>query len=263
MDDTIMLDGVSSAAKSVHVLAWDIPLSAKRDRQAEILPGRLTALRAEYATQEPRDVMLTLAVVGDGQAALFAAYRAAARWLWQGTRLSLSALPGSWYEGEMTEITILELTDAYMTFRALFTANPPYLQHARSALDGFIPSGASPIPEQITEGTKTCAKTFTATGTLPAVTLTGMEAPALYLTISGTWSALTIGTLTIGRAAASAMTVYIDCEAQEVYSISAGTRESLMGSVSGDFPALSSGVGLTVGGTGINITVRALVIERG
>lgn len=263
MDDYIKLDGISSHEKCVYLVDWTLPLSGKRDRQTEVLPGRLTALESEYAQQQPTDVTLTLAVVADGQQALLAAYRTAARWLWKSTQLELSILPGCWYEGEITALTVGELTDAYMTFSAVFRANPPYLMHAQSQTPGFIPSGETPIAEQITAETQTCSGAFTASGTLPTVTLTGMEEPALYMMLAGTWDALSVGQLTITQAAAQATSLYIDCENQQVYTITSGSRVTWMGSVSGDFPRLESGVALSVGGTNINVTARALVIERG
>lgn len=262
MDDTITLDGISSASKGVRVIDWSIPLSARRERQTETLPGRLTSLKSEYATQAPADVTLTLAIVADGQAAALAAYLSAARWLWRGTRLELSVMPSYWYDGETTQIEIKELCDAYMTFGVTFSANPPYALRAQSKQTGFIPSSDAPIPEQITADTETCGVTLTASGSLPAVTLSGMETPAMYLCATGTWDALTIGSLTIAHAASTSMTVYIDCEAQEVYTIAAGVRASLMGDVSGDFPTLVSSQ-VTVGGTNLSATVRLLAVERG
>lgn len=259
MSDYIKLDGVSSETKGIYVLDWQLPLSPKRNRQTETISGRITSIEFSE-TLPPDDVILTLAIVGDSQAQIRSTFRTVSSWLWHGTRLEISDMPGCYYTGYMARITEGDVTDAYMTVKATFTANPPYIQHACSKQSGFIPSDASPIQEQITSSTETASKAFTSSGRLPIMTDAGMDKPALYFAVTGTWTQLSIGDLVITEAMSSQTTVYIDCELQVVYRISAGARVAV--AYSGDFPA-NDAQGIQVGGTAFSATVRALMIERG
>ena len=65
--------------------------------------------------------------------------------------------------------------------------------------------------------------------------------------------------------AAAGATLYIDCEHAQVWRVEAdGTEVNMMGVTTGELPELRPGAtGLQVGGSGLQVTVRALLIERG
>lgn len=260
-DDMIRLDGVSSADKEICLIEWSLPLSPERKWDTETLPGQ--PLSVDYREIEPPvRITLKMAIIAQGQAAIRSAYRAAAPWLWNGTRLEISDLPGAFFDGRVTRVTQAEMTDAYMVFETVFTANPPYAQYALSKRAGFVPSVAAPLPEQITPETETCSKIFSAAGYMPAVETAGMSAPALYFAVTGTWRSLVLGGLNLSAQDERA-TVYIDCERQTIYAIDAGARTPYPATIAGAYPFLPASGVMAVEGTDLNVTVRMLVVERG
>ena len=140
-----------------------------------------------------------------------------------------------------------------------FTACPPCFMRVRSKRSGWEPTLESAVPEQITAGTETVSGVFSAAGRLPVMEDQGVHSPALYFAVTGTWTQISIGGMTITQAYTTSHTVYLDCDAQVAYTMDAGIKTSVP--VAGDFP-LNDAAGIQVGGTALNATVRALLIER-
>ncbi|MDD2649501.1 MAG: hypothetical protein PHU22_12040, partial [Eubacteriales bacterium] len=71
-----------------------------------------------------------------------------------------------------------------------------------------------------------------------------------------------VGSLNLAYQTPQSMDVYIDCENQTVYHRLGCTMTSLMSLVSGDFPEITSSGSLEISGSGLNLSVRMLIVER-
>lgn len=263
--DHISLDGVNCEEQGIILLDADLS-NVEIKQQETVLPDKLKAIEAEYTEIDPADIPLTMAVVGDGETDLTVKYMAARRWLLSGSRLEMSATPGYYYTGRVTRIQRQEANGKWVKFQVVFRANPYCHQRVMTAVSGFILAEGTRIPEQITAENATVSGTFTSAGMMTLVDYLGAHPAALYLSITGTWTTLAIGGakgVTINWAAGTAKTVYMDCDLEEVYYLDAGLPVDLRGMATGNMPVMDGPLALPVGGTGIDITVRMLVIERG
>jgi len=265
--DHITLDGESNEGAGIVLLDVDLP-DITRNREVEPQKGRLEAIEDEDWEQKPQEIPMVMAVVGESQTDLTSRYMAARRWLLRGgaiRRLSMSELPGYHFKGVITKVTKSEVTDKWIKFTVTFRANPSCPLRVLTQQPGFIPAFDTPVPEQITAENATCSGTFSEPGFLPEVEYEGIHEAELYIVATGSWTTLSIGGaegLTINWEADN-KTVYIDCEHQKIYYLDAGQIVRLDSVTTGDFPAVKDTFAMMVGGTGLNVTVRLLAIERG
>lgn len=262
-----LLDGVSNADKGM-VLESAIPfVLPKRSRNRETLPGRLASLEHADWSYQPTGIRLGLAVKGSDKAEVVQKLQAASPWLLNGTELRLWYAPNKYYLGAVEgEFEFTMLTRAYGLLTVEFLCNPPCWHKARSKQQGWEPLPGIPIPEQITASTETISGTFVTAGSLPPVSYSAVFPAALYFAVTGTWDTLNLGGasgLILNWPTPQLMTVYVDCEAQQVYHMLGGVMTNLMGYCSGDFPILEKTTAIAVAGQNLNTTVRLFVIERG
>ena len=98
------------------------------------------------------------------------------------------------------------------------------------------------------------------------MTYKGLETAETYLAVTGTWQTLRLGdSLEVVTSADTETTLYLDSENSQIWTCEAdGTEINMMGATTGELPEIGPGsTSLYVGGTGISVTVRLLVIERG
>ena len=262
-----LLDGINNMDKGM-VLESAVPfLMPKRSRDKERLPGRLTSLEHADWSYQPTGIKLGLAVQGEDKAEVIQKLQAAAAWLLNGTELRLWYAPDKYYLGAIEgEFEFSMITRTYGLLSIEFLCNPPCWHKARSRQQGWEPNPGIPIPEQITTETETVSGSFTGLGSLPSLSYATAFPAALYFVVTGTWDILNLGGasgLVLSWPTPQPMTVYIDCEAQQVYHKLGGVMTSLMGYVSGDFPVLDKTMALVVAGQNLNTVVRLFVIERG
>jgi hypothetical protein len=264
--DYIKLDGVSNATKGIVLLDVDLPDTDRKRAETPLLDS-MTALESEYWDYQPGDIPILMAVTGSGFADLLDKYQDARRWITPARRLEFCDLPGYYFWGSVTKIQKVDTNESWIKFKVTFRANPSCTLRALSQQSGFIPSLDTRIPEQITAANATCSGSFSAPGILPEVPYAGAYEAAMYMVVTGTWTTLAIGGaagFTINWAAATSKTVYINCELEEIYYLDAGQMVDLRGVTSPPtFPRMTKPMGLLVGGTNTNMTVRLLVIERG
>lgn len=94
----------------------------------------------------------------------------------------------------------------------------------------------------------------------------GRESAETYLAVTGTWTTLQLGaSFSVLEKADTATTLFIDCENAQVWQLTEdGVEVNMMGVTTGDLPELRPGAAsLQVGGQGLQVTVRVLIIERG
>lgn len=262
-----LLDGINNIDKGM-VLESAVPfLLPKRSRSRETLPGRLASLEHADWSYQPTGIKLGLAVQGADKAEVVQKLQAASAWLLGGTELRLWYAPDKYYLGAVEgEFEFSMLTRTYGRLSVEFLCNPPCWHKARSKQQGWEPLPNIPIPEQITSVTETASGSFTASGALPSVSYTTAFPAALYFAVTGTWDTLNLGGaagLVLNWPTPQPVTVYMDCEAQQVYHKLGGVMTNLMGYCSGDFPILDGTAALAIAGQNLNAAVRLFVIERG
>lgn len=265
MTPYVIFDGISSITKGLRLVSAEPFILPRRTRQRESIPGRIGSIISESFETPAVGYRIRFALTGADKSAVVAAMHALADWLLAARVMVVWHEPGYYFTGAVEgEAGFSMLGRKSGTLDIEFLCDPPCRQRAKvSGATPWIPSGALPIPEQLTADNQTVsAANKTASFTLSAGSVSSALPPALHLAITGTWTSLSIGgTLLITEAFAASGTLYIDCDNQEVYRIVAGTRTAV--SYSGDFPALSSG-NLVISGTNISVsTARLLVIERG
>ena len=272
MYDWIEIDGVkSSDLEGLVPLGWTLPLYTRRKRDTSWIPGRIDQIQSQYPTYEEPALTLELAVLGGSDAQTRSRWMAVKRWLGRGRRIRLSDMPGYYMLGETTQATVRDDVmqaspgdGSWMKVSAIWTLCPACLIRYHSAQAGWVPALDAPIPEQLTAGRATGSKAFTANGYMDSVAYQGLYPARLYLAVTGTWTEITIGGaggLTVHQAAAASTTLYVDCGAQVIYTLESGVQVNWAGAVSGDYPAPTEDFALAVSGTGINVTVRMLVVE--
>ena len=176
-------------------------------------------------------------------------------------------MQGYFFRGAVTEVSIEEQTDAWLRARAVFRCNPPMPLRLRSGQAGWTPEADTPIPQQLTAQTATASGSFSAPGflTIPGG-VGGRESAETYLAVTGTWTTLQLGaSFSVLEKADTATTLFIDCENAQVWQLMEDDVEvNMMGVTTGDLPELRPGAAsLQVGGQGLQVTVRVLIIERG
>ena len=260
MKPYVKFNGVSSAdlgLRLVHSEPFIVPI---RERRREIIPGRMGSIaQADFEYPEMR-YRLRLAVEGSKALAVEAAHAVAA-WALSARTMQVWHTPDHYYTGAVEGDTAFEMLARRTGQLALeFVCDPP-CRHKTKITAPWIPSTDLPIPEQISTTIKTAeALSVTGNRTLDVGTVAGSQPPALYLRLTGSWTALQVGGLQITEGSGST-NLYIDCEAQECYKIVTGTRTNVKHK--GDFPALTDGK-LTISGSSLNLSAaRLLVIERG
>lgn len=262
-----LLDGISNMEKGM-VLESAVPfILPKRSRNRETIPGRLSSLESQDWAYQPTGVKLGLAVQGADKAEVVQKLQAASPWLLGCTELRLWYAPDKYYLGAVEgELEFSMITRTYGRLSLEFLCNPPCWHKARSKLAGWEPLPGVPIPEQITSSTETASATIAGSGALPSVAYAAAFPAALYFAVTGTWDTLNLGGATgliLSWPTPQPMTVYADCEAQQVYHKMGGVMTSLMGYCSGDFPVLKDTSAISVTGQNLNAAVRLFVIERG
>lgn len=262
MTPYITLNGVSSLDKGLRLIAAETFVIPKRTRQRENVPGRLGSIASDVFEYPTRAIKLRLGGTNTDKAAVSQDLHAVADWLLSARMLTIWHSPEHYYLGAVEDDTGFSmLTRTTGQIEVDFLCDPP-CRHKAKVTGGFIPALNQPIPEQLSNTNMTAkAAAQTAAFSLSAGTVAGSLPPALYLKITGTWTSLTIGgSLSITEAAATSTTIFIDCDAQEVYQLVAGARTPVR--FSGAFPALASG-SLGVDGVGFSVDAHILVIERG
>lgn len=265
MTPYITFNGTSSIDKGLRLVSAEPFILPRRTRQRETIPGRIGSIVSTDFETPAIGYRIRFAVTGTDKGAVVATMHGLAAWLLTARVMVVWHEPGYYFTGAVEgEAGFSMLGRKAGTLDIEFLCDPPCRQRAKVAENTiWIPSGASPIPEQLTADHQTVsAADKTAGFTLAAGTVVSALPPALHLALTGTWGNLTIGgTLVITEAVAAPDTLYIDCDNQEVYRIVDGIRTAV--AYSGDFPALSNG-SLAVAGTNFSIsTARLLVIERG
>ena len=269
MHEWIALDGIKSTSiTGLAVLTYTPPLLAARSRAETVLAGRLTARTQRDWQREPADLDITLALVGESMQAMLALWQTRVLpWIYDAARLELDTMPGYFFRGAMTEVAIEEQTDAWLRARAVFRCNPPLPLRLRSGQAGWMPTADTPIPQQITSQTATASGSFSAPGFLAIPGgVGGRECAETYLAVTGTWTTLQLGaSFSVQKKADTPTTMYIDCENAQVWQLTEdGVEINMMGVTTGDLPELRPGAAsLQVGGQGLQVTVKALIIERG
>jgi len=263
----ILLDGVSNVDKGIaleSVVPFIIP---KRSRTREPLPGRLSAPERLDWDYQPTAIKLGFIARCADKAAVVNAMQSAAAWLQAGSKLRLWYAPEKYYLGAVEgECEFSMLTRNHGRLSAEFLCNPPCWHRTLTKQAGWEPLPGTPVPEQISAATETASVSLTAPGSLPLIGYASAFPAALYLAVTGTWDTLNLGGaqgLVLNWKTPQAMTVYVDCEAQQVYHRLGGVMTSLMGYCSGDFPALTATSAIAIAGQNIDVTVRLLAIERG
>lgn len=252
----ITFNGISSATYNLGVLNADVHIFPRRRKELENLGG-IRALEgdAEYPGGE---IDITLAAKGTDKAAVVAAFRAAVGWLSSARYLRLWSNPGVFYEGYVEDVSSVKMiTRSVGEITITFVLNPACAQRAIISDATWIPALDVQLPEQISDTIHSAKTVRTTAGYHPAVIAEHALPPALYLAVEGTWDKLKVGTLTITE---SVPVVYIDCDRQQAYTVTDGTRRIVRHS--GEYPTLPDDGKLYIGGTNINITSRLLVIER-
>lgn len=252
----------SDSVPGLHVMAWDQLLMPRAERAAAALPGRMDAVMDARRGWQPEPLGVTLALVGASRAQIREQYRAISKVLSTAEHIVLSDMPACHYRGYVSEIRAEEDYDEWIRFRVTFQANPPCLLRCMSQQEGWIPSCAMPVPEQITD--QNASRALDASGAVSLATVDGSAAyaPEIYLTVTGTWAQLNIGGGgLVLPAQTGSQTVYIDGPAQVAYTMEGGIRTAVAG-IQGSYAAISQGTQLTIGGNSISAHIRLLVIER-
>ncbi len=261
-----MLDGVSNEDKGLMLSSVTPLLFPKRTRNREPRPGKLTAIESVYWQYQALPIRLTFTLNGTDKDDIINKFQALSGWMLNASELRLWYNLDKYYLGaiETNNDDFKLITSQYGQIIVDFMCNPPCWHKVRSKQAGWQPSAGTPIPEQITASTETVSRTNA--GELPAVSYTAVHPAALYFAITGTWTTLAIGGgagLVIPWAAVGSTTLYIDCDAQEIYHKAGGVMTSVP--FAGDFPALdiNSAGAIAVAGENLSATTRMLVIERG
>lgn len=260
MKPYVKFNGISSADLGLRLIHSEPFILPSRSRRREVIPGRLGSIaQAAFEYPEMR-YRLRLAVEGSKALAVEAAHAVAA-WALSARTMQVWHTPDHFYTGAVEGDNSFEMLTRQTGQLVLeFVCDPPCRHKAKTAAD-WIPSLELPIPEQISTTIKTAeALSVTGTTTLDAGTVAGSQPPALYLRLTGSWTAMQVGSLQITEGSGST-NLYIDCEAQECYKIVTGNRINVKHK--GPFPALVDGK-LTISGSSLNLSAaRLLVIERG
>lgn len=268
MYDWIALDGKKSTSLTGVVVMEYTPLYLpSRGRTETILPGRLTAVTQKAWQREPADVSIILAVVGRDQAAVHRAWREQVEpWLYHAARLTLDDAPEHFYRGVVTQVEVVEDENAWIKLRVAFRCNPPCLLRLLSPMAGWFPDGGSPIPKQMNDQNATVSAAFTGAGWMKEISYAGLEKGETYLSVTGTWKTLRLGeSFEVLKAAEKETTLYIDGENAQVWTCEAdGTEVNWMGVTTGEMPIIGpQSTRMFVGGEGIDVRVRLLVVEMG
>lgn len=257
----ITLNGISSIDKGLRLVAAEPFIIPTRTRHRETVPGRLGSISTGAFETPALGYRLRLAATADDKAAVVRALNAIAGWLLSGRVLTVWHDPTLYYTGAVEGAASFSmLTRKTGQIEVDFVCDPPCWHRPKVNTPSWRPAADKPIPEQINASINTASASGTTAFDLAVSEVTEAQPPALYLRITGTWTALTFGTLRITEAATASTDLYIDCEAQEIYHLDAGVRVNAK--YSGDFPVLTDG-GIHINGTDFNVTARLLVIERG
>lgn len=267
MHDWIALNGVKSTTIPGLVVMEYTPLYLpERSREESVLPGRLSAVTQKAWQRDPADVTITLAVVGRDWVGVHRTWREKVLpWLYSASRLTLDVAPEHFHRGAVTQVEQEEDENAWIKMRVTFRCNPPCALRLLTSQAGWFPAADTPIPRQITNQNATISGSFTQAGWLPEIAYKGLETAETYLAVTGTWQTLRLGeSFEVLKAAESETTLYIDGENAQVWVCEAdGTEVNWMGTTTGELPEIRPDYKrLYVGGTGIHVTVRVLVIER-
>lgn len=254
MSAWIELDGVRSTTFTGVIVTDVTPfLLAKKKATRTTVSGRLGQVDNGEPTVETAEMSFTLAVIGTSRTDAISKARALSKWL-NGTKLRTYLEPEKYCTGMCeSEITASKQNIRVLQVACKFTANPGCMYK------GFDPAMTSPIPEQITAQNCTTSGSFTSSGRLTAMTDNGTYSPALHFKVTGTWTQLSIGDLVITQAFTASDPVYIDCENQVIYHYDGASKASV--AISGSFPT-NDAQGIQIGGTSIDVTVLAVLIER-
>jgi phage-related protein len=261
----IKFNGVRSDALGLRLVSAEPFILPKRTRQREYIPGRLGSISSADFEMPAVGYRIRLAAMDADKSAVVSKMHSIASWALSARMMTVWHEPGYYYTGAVegdSSFSMLSRRNGMIEIE--FICDPPCRQHVLKTGDAWFPSVIYPIPEQISSTINTASATNkTAAFVLPAGAFNSPLLPALHLSLTGTWTTLILGgTLTITEAKGSATTLYIDCEAQEVYRIVTGTRTPVK--YSGDFPVLAANGDMAITGTGFNLTAaRLLVIERG
>lgn len=260
MKPYVTFNGISSADLGLRLVHSEPFIIPHRSRKRERIPGRLGSItQAAFDYPELR-YRLRLAVDG-GKALAVEAAHAVAAWALGARVMQVWHTPGHYYTGAVEgEASFEMLTRQTGQLELEFVCDPPCRHRAKTAA-AWLPALDLPIPEQISASAKT-AEALSVTGAveLNAGAVGGALPPALFLRLTGSWSALQVGSLQITEGSGNA-NLYIDCDAQEVYKIVTGVRTIVKHK--GDYPTLTDGK-LTISGSSLNLSAaRLLVIERG
>lgn len=268
MYEWIELDGVrSDSLGNVVVMDYTPLYLPQRSREETTLPGRLTAITQKAWQRSPADIPITLAVTGANQAEVHRYFRETVLpWLYNASRLTLDDAPEHFHRGAVTQVQLVEDEDRWVRLQVTFRCNPPCRLRLLSGQTGWFPTDNTPIPLQLTDVNSTVSASLTAPGWLGPLTYKGLETAETYLAVTGTWQTLRLGdSLEVVTSADTETTLYLDSENSQIWTCEAdGTEINMMGATTGELPEIGPGsTSLYVGGTGISVTVRLLVIERG
>lgn len=256
----VKLNGIDSGDLGLRLLHSEPFITPSRSRQREILPGRLGSLASANFETKELGYKLAFGNIGSKPQAV-EAFHGIAAWLMNALVMQVWHTPDHFYTGAVEgETRFSMLARRIGQLEVAFICDPPCRQRALGA-PGWLPDPALPIPEQISASVKSAeALSVIAPVELNPGPVAGSLPPALHLRITGSWTALSIGSLEITGGSGNT-TLFIDCEAQECYKIVNGVR-SIVGH-RGAFPQLEAGR-IAVQGTGLNLpSARLLVIERG
>lgn len=258
-----LLDGVSSIDKGLMLGSVSPLILPRRTRNREPRLGLLTSVESVYWQYQASPIRLNFNLDGIGKDDLINKFQALSGWILNASELRLWYDPNKYYLGAVEGDLEFEMISRYRARIALdFMCNPPCWNKVCSKQAGWGPAAGTPIPEQITAATETVSRTNA--GDLPSVTYEAAHPAALYFAITGTWTSLAIGGaagLVINWPTPQSLTLYIDCDAQEIYHKLGGVMTAVP--YSGDFPALESTGAIAVAGADLAATIRMLVIERG
>ena len=269
MTPYIKLNGVSSSLLGLRLVSAEPFIIPKRTRQREYIPGRLGSISSADFEMPAMGYRIRLAATGTDKASTVNALHSVASWVLSARIMTVWHEPGYFYTGAVegdTDFSMFSRRNGVLEIE--FLCDPPCRQRASIPAGMWFPELDKPIPEQLSDLASTdYAKAKTTAFTLRSAGLTNTLPPALHLALTGTWTTLDLGsgagnTLSITEAAGTSRTLYIDCDAQEVYRLVSTVRTPVK--YSGQFPVLNEDGELPVSGVAFNLsTAYLLVIERG
>lgn len=258
--DYFVFNGIKSTDKNVVLINYRPIFLPQRNTEYELIPGKSGSIEFDSGTYQDIIIEAECAILGENEQEVMTNAYEAKKWLSPKGWLSFWDDPQRFYIGRIANQIPLEQQVKWGNIRLLFRCQP-FAYKVISPAAGFIPDLFIPFAEQITVDNATGSHTITGPGAIQ-INNNGVFETEPYFRIDGSFTTLALGDLIINRAL-SAGTLYIDNEKMEVYTIEAGSRVNYLPQTSGKPIKLAPGNNtININGTGLNFTLRYLLIER-